>query len=72
MLPGSPTSATGAPDKNHRGPQQVVFTKCAANGVILRRDLASLCYCFSCGVMLFNNNYRENGEVNPWGKIASS
>jgi hypothetical protein len=34
--------------------------------------LVVLCYCFSCSVMLLNNNYRENGEVNPWGKIASS
>src|SRR5215217_7931831 len=72
MLPGSPTSATGAPDKNYRGPQQVVFTESAAKAVILCRDLVSLCYCFSCSVMLFNNNYRENGEDDPWGQIASS
>src|SRR5215203_577506 len=61
VLPGCPTSTTGAPNKNYRGAQQVVFTESSAKGVILRRDLASLCYCFSCSVMLLNNNYRENG-----------
>ncbi len=72
VLPGSPTSATGVPDKNYRGPQQGVLAKDAAKRGILGRVSWSLCFCFSCSVMLLNNNYRENGEVYPWGQVASS
>jgi hypothetical protein len=72
MLPGSPTRGAGVPDKNHRGAQQVGFAKTAAKRGFLSSLLVVLCYCFSCSVMLLNNNYRENGEDDPWGKIASS
>ena len=71
-LPGSPTSATGVPNKYYRGPQQVAPAKHAAKRCILGWLSASLCFCFSCSVMLLNNNYRENGEVCQWGPVASS
>jgi hypothetical protein len=71
-LPGCPTSATGVPDKNYRGAQQVGFAKIAAKRGLLSSLLVVLCYCFSCSVMLLNNNYRENGEDDPWGQIASN
>jgi hypothetical protein len=70
--PGSPTRVTGVPDKNHRGPQQAALTKGAAKRGIPGCVLEALCFCFSCSVMLLNNNYRENREDNPWGPIASS
>ena len=72
MLPGCPTSTTGVPDKNYRGPQQASLFKTAAKRAFPCRVSGSLCFCFSCSVMLFNNNYRENGEVYPWGQIASN
>ncbi|MDF2703046.1 MAG: hypothetical protein K0S10_1992, partial [Rubrobacteraceae bacterium] len=62
----------GAPDKYYRGAQQVASAEYAAKRHILSLLLGSLCYCFSCSVMLLNNNYRENGEDYPWGPIASS
>jgi hypothetical protein len=72
VLPGSPTSATGVPNKNYRGPQQASLFKIAAKRGLSSRASGSLCFCFSCSVMLLNNNYRENGEVYPWGPIASN
>jgi hypothetical protein len=72
ILPGSPTNTTGVPNKYYRGPRQVALFKVAA-----KRDFSCcvsgfLCFCFSCSVMLLNNNYRENGEVYPWEPITSS
>jgi hypothetical protein len=72
MLPGCPTRGAGVPDKNYRGARQAVIAKVAAKRGFLSLYLWALCYCFSCSVMLLNNNYRENGEDNPWGQIASS
>jgi hypothetical protein len=71
-LPGCPASTTGVPDKNYRGAQQVVLSKIAAKRGFLCRVSGPLCFCFSCNVMLLNNNYSENGEVYPWGPITSS
>jgi hypothetical protein len=86
-IPGRPTKTTGVPDKRYRGAQQEIpgrptkttgvpdkppSQKVLQKGEFLRRNLASLCYCLSCSVMLLNNNYRENGEVYPWGQIASN
>src|SRR5215217_513698 len=62
-LPGCPTRTTGVPNKNHRGVQQVVLFKVAAKWGFLCRVSGALCFCFSCNVMLLNNNYKENGEV---------
>ena len=71
-VPGSPTNTTGVPDKYHRGPRQVALSKVAAKRGCSCRVLGFLCFCFSCSVMLLNNNYRANGEVFPWGPITSS
>jgi hypothetical protein len=71
-LPGSPTKTTGVPDKNYRGPRQAAPAKCAAKRRILSPFSGALCFCFLSSVMLFNNNYRENGEVFPCGPKASS
>jgi hypothetical protein len=71
-LPGCPASTTGVPDKNYRGAQQVALSKIAAKWGFLFRVSGPRCFCFSCSVMLVNNNYRENGEVHAWGPITSS
>src|ERR671911_583020 len=62
-LPGCPTKTTGVPNKNYRGPRQGALFKIAAKQEFLCCVLGGLCFCFSCNVMLLNNNYRENGEV---------
>jgi hypothetical protein len=87
MLPGSPTSTTGAPDKCYRGPQQALpgsptsttgvpnkrpFLKLLQNGGFLVVFRDPFVFVSLCSVMLFNNNYRENGEVYPWGQTASN
>jgi hypothetical protein len=72
MLPGCPTNATGVPNKCYRGAQQMALSKIAGKRGFSCRVSGPLCFCFSCSVMLLNNNYRENGEVYPWEPIASS
>src|SRR5215210_1559582 len=77
-LPGCPTRTTGVPDKNYRGAQQELpGCPTKTTGVpnkwpslkLLQNEgfyvvfLGPFVLCFSCSVMLLNNNYKENGEV---------
>jgi hypothetical protein len=86
-LPGCPTKTTGVPDKNYRGvrqglpgcptkttgvPNKLLSLKVLQNGVFRVTFWRLLVFVYLVNVMLFNNNYRENGEDNPWEPIASS
>src|SRR5215208_1789149 len=71
-LPGCPTSTTGVPNKKYRGAQQVALSKVAAKQGFSCRVSAALCFCFSCSVMLLNNNYIGEPGGCSWGPIASS
>jgi hypothetical protein len=64
-LPGCPTRTTGVPDKLHS-------LKVLQNGVFRVTFWRLFVFVYLVNVMLLNNNYRENGEDNPWGPIASS
>jgi hypothetical protein len=63
---------TGVPNKDYRGARQASPTKGAAKWGISGYVLEALVFVYLVNVMLLNNNYRENGEDNPWGPIASS
>jgi hypothetical protein len=71
-VPGCPTSTTGVPNKKYRGARQVALSKVAAKQGFSCRVSAALCFCFSCSVMLLNNNYIGERGGCPWGPIASS
>jgi hypothetical protein len=69
-LPGCPTKTTGVPGKNYRGARQKLpGCPTKTTGVPNKRLFV---FVYLVNVMLFNNNYRENGEDNPWEPIASS
>jgi len=85
-LPGSPTRTTGVPNKDYRGAQQklpgcptkttgvpnkLLSLKVLQNGVFRVAFWRLFVFVYPVNVMLLNNNYRENGEDNPWGPIAS-
>jgi hypothetical protein len=64
-VPGCPTKTTGVPDK-------LLSLKVLQNGVFRVTFWRLFVFVYLVNVMLLNNNYRENGEDNPWGPIASS
>src|SRR3954463_128877 len=57
-LPGSPTKTTGVPNKNYRGPQQIVKKFILQSCKFFALDGVSL-YCYVLYVVVNNNRNRE-------------